>query len=165
MSRLLGKNGQIRGHVLGKRCNFTSRTVITPDPNIRPDEIGVPFSIAKNLTKPVTINHLNISYVSKSKINEVERDGRCIWTRRRSDSFNVALQIGDVCHMQLCDGGVVVMNRQPTLGKGGMSAHKVRTLPYSSFRLNPGAVHGYNAGEWAGSCGCECESDMACARL
>ena len=45
--RLKGKEGRVRGNLMGKRCNFTARTVITPDPNLRVDELGVPQSIAR----------------------------------------------------------------------------------------------------------------------
>ncbi len=50
--RLKGKEGRIRGNLMGKRVNFSARSVITPDPNIKIDQLGVPFKIAMNLTYP-----------------------------------------------------------------------------------------------------------------
>ncbi|KAE8191428.1 hypothetical protein CF336_g4873, partial [Tilletia laevis] len=51
-SRLKGKEGRLRGNLMGKRVDFSARTVITGDPNLELDEVGVPKSIARNLTYP-----------------------------------------------------------------------------------------------------------------
>lgn len=45
---------------MGKRVDFSARTVITPDPNINIDELGVPWSIALNLTYPETVTPYNM---------------------------------------------------------------------------------------------------------
>ena len=50
--RLKGKEGRLRGNLMGKRVDFSARTVITGDPNLELDEVGVPKSIAMNLTYP-----------------------------------------------------------------------------------------------------------------
>ena len=57
--RLKGKDGRIRNNLMGKRVDFSGRSVITPDPNIELDELGVPYTIAKNLTYPEIINDYN----------------------------------------------------------------------------------------------------------
>jgi DNA-directed RNA polymerase II subunit RPB1 len=57
--RLKGKSGRIRGNLMGKRVDFSARTVITGDPNIGIDELGVPWSIAQNLTFPETVTTQN----------------------------------------------------------------------------------------------------------
>jgi hypothetical protein len=51
-ARLKGKEGRLRGNLMGKRVDFSARTVITGDPNLELDEGGVPESIAMNLTYP-----------------------------------------------------------------------------------------------------------------
>lgn len=51
-SRLKGKEGRLRGNLMGKRVDFSARTVITGDPNIMLDQVGVPRSIAMTLTYP-----------------------------------------------------------------------------------------------------------------
>ena len=51
-ARLKGKEGRLRGNLIGKRVDFLARTVITGDPNLELDEVGVPKSIAMNLTYP-----------------------------------------------------------------------------------------------------------------
>lgn len=58
-ARLKGKEGRIRGNLMGKRVDFSARTVITPDPNLRIDQVGVPRSIAQNLTFPEIVTPFN----------------------------------------------------------------------------------------------------------
>lgn len=58
--RLKGKEGRVRGNLMGKRVDFSARTVITGDPNLALDELGVPWGIALNLTFPETVNPHNI---------------------------------------------------------------------------------------------------------
>ena len=65
MERLKGKDGRVRGNLIGKRVNFSARTVITPDPLIDVDEVGVPRKIASNLTFPEIVNQYNIDFIKK----------------------------------------------------------------------------------------------------
>ena len=58
--RLKGKEGRVRGNLMGKRVDFSSRSVITPDPNLSIDQVGVPRSIAHNLTYPEIVTPFNI---------------------------------------------------------------------------------------------------------
>lgn len=58
--RLKGKEGRIRGNLMGKRVDFSARTVITPDPNLRLDQVGVPRTVAQNLTFPEIVTPFNI---------------------------------------------------------------------------------------------------------
>lgn len=58
--RLKGKEGRIRGNLMGKRVDFSGRTVITPDPNLMIDQVGVPKTIAQNLTFPEIVTPFNI---------------------------------------------------------------------------------------------------------
>jgi DNA-directed RNA polymerase II subunit RPB1 len=64
-TRLKGKEGRLRGNLMGKRVDFSARTVISPDPNLSLDELGVPLSIALNLTFPEVVTPLNIDYIRK----------------------------------------------------------------------------------------------------
>jgi len=54
--RLNGKHGRVRGNLMGKRVDYSARSVITPDPNLSIRELGVPKKIAMNLTTPVKVN-------------------------------------------------------------------------------------------------------------
>ena len=58
--RLKGKEGRVRGNLMGKRVDFSARTVITPDPNLRIDQVGVPRTIAQNMTFPELVTPFNI---------------------------------------------------------------------------------------------------------
>ena len=62
--RLNGKAGRVRGNLMGKRVDFSARSVITPDPQLSIRELGVPLRIAKNLTKPVTVNKKNYNFLT-----------------------------------------------------------------------------------------------------
>jgi len=56
--RLKGKQGRFRGNLSGKRVDFSARTVISPDPNLRVDQVGVPVFVAKIMTYPGKTDHL-----------------------------------------------------------------------------------------------------------
>ena len=58
--RLKGKEGRIRGNLMGKRVDFSARTVITPDPYLSIEQVGIPKSIAQNLTFTEIVTPLNI---------------------------------------------------------------------------------------------------------
>jgi len=144
--RLSGKQGRIRSNLMGKRCDFTARTVITADPNLDIDEVGVPKSIALNLTLPERVTRFNLEQM----IRRVERGpsnlrGARYLIKTSGERYDLSsasrrvshtLKIGDVVERPLQDGDVVVMNRQPSLHKMSMMAHRVKVLDYSTFRLN-----------------------------
>lgn len=67
------KEGLIRMHMMGKRVNFAARTVITPDPNIGVDEIGVPEAFALKLTYPSPVSPMNVQEMRKRVINGPEK--------------------------------------------------------------------------------------------
>ena len=70
VQRLKGKQGRFRGNLSGKRVDFSGRTVISPDPNLRIDQVGVPELVAKILTFPTRVNKANID-----KMRELVRNG------------------------------------------------------------------------------------------
>ncbi|KAJ7596384.1 DNA-directed RNA polymerase II, subunit 1 [Mycena floridula] len=153
-ARLKGKEGRLRGNLMGKRVDFSARTVITGDPNLELDEVGVPKSIAMNLTFPERVTPYNIAYLQELVRNGpttypgaryVVRDtGERIDLRynKRADAF---LQYGWVVERHLKDGDFVLFNRQPSLHKMSMMSHRVRLMPYSTFRLNLSVTPPYNA--------------------
>lgn len=55
--------------MMGKRVNFSARSVITPDPNLNIDEIGIPEEFAKRLTYPVTVTPWNVEELRKMILN------------------------------------------------------------------------------------------------
>jgi DNA-directed RNA polymerase II subunit RPB1 len=118
--RLNGKGGRVRGNLMGKRVDFSARSVITPDPNLSIRELGIPLKIAKNITKPVVVNEMNKKFVMKliqngpdihpgAKILE-KKTGETI-SLRHVDRKSIQLELGDIVHRHLLDGDGVLFNR------------------------------------------------------
>jgi DNA-directed RNA polymerase II subunit RPB1 len=154
-SRLGAKTGRVRGNLMGKRVDFSARSVITPDANIDVDELGVPEEIAMNLTFPEVVTVYNrdrlMTYIRNgpakypgAKSVFLKDDQRPISLKYVNPEM-IDLKDGDIVHRHLVDGDVVLFNRQPSLHKGSMECHRVRVLPYSTFRLNVSATKPYNA--------------------
>jgi DNA-directed RNA polymerase II subunit RPB1 len=151
--RLKGKYGRLRGNLMGKRVDFSARTVITGDPNIDVDEVGVPFSVAMTLTFPERVNVINkkrltefvqrTTYPSANYI--IRPNGNVTKLALVKDRSAVNLDVGDVVERHVIDGDVVLFNRQPTLHRMSMMGHRVRVLNYNTFRLNLSCTTPYNA--------------------
>lgn len=153
-SRLGAKTGRVRGNLMGKRVDFSARSVITPDPNIDVDELGVPEEIASNLTFPEIVTSYNRDRLMAAIKNGPDKypGAKNVFKKDEGKAFrlgfvnrDIDIQEGDVVHRHLVDGDVVLFNRQPSLHKASMMCHRVRVLPYSTFRLNVSATKPYNA--------------------
>lgn len=151
IQRLKAKEGRIRGNLLGKRVNFSSRTVISPDPMISINEVGVPQQVANELTLSEFITPMNIKKIKKSikngEINYVIRpDGRRIKvTIDNKKDLVDNLAEGWLIERKLKDGDVVLFNRQPSLHRMSIMAHKVKVMPGKTFRISPQVCPPYNA--------------------
>ncbi|TPX53811.1 DNA-directed RNA polymerase [Synchytrium endobioticum] len=153
-ARLKGKEGRLRGNLMGKRVDFSARTVITGDPNLSIDQVGVPRSIAKNMTFPERVTPFNIEVLTKAIENGpnehpgakyVIRDNGDRIDLRHTRAGAIALQVGYVVERHMRDDDVVIFNRQPSLHKMSMMGHRVKVMPYSTFRLNLSVTTPYNA--------------------
>lgn len=162
-SRFKGKPGRIRGNLMGKRVEFSARTVITPDPTIDLNELGVPVSIAKVITMPEVVTPNNIerlqalvrngrdkypgaNYVFPISKFEGRDNIKPIYLKYRQES--VELRLGDIVERHIQNGDYVLLNRQPTLHKMSMMGHKIKVInnpSLSSFRLCPFVCSAYNA--------------------
>lgn len=153
--RLKAKEGRVRGNLMGKRVDFSARTVITGDPNLNVNQVGIPRTIASNLTYPEIVTAFNIDYLQEL-VNRganqypgakyVIRDtGERIDLRYHPKPSDLQLQIGYQVERHLRDNDVVVFNRQPTLHKMSMMGHLVKVLPWSTFRMNLSVTSPYNA--------------------
>jgi DNA-directed RNA polymerase II subunit RPB1 len=144
--RLNGKGGRVRGNLMGKRVDFSARSVITPDPNLSIRELGIPLKVAKNITKPVTVNAMNKQFLLKlvrngpdeypgAKILE-KKNGEQI-TLRYADRESIQLEYGDIVHRHMMDGDGILFNRQPTLHRMSMMCH-IAVIMYKgdTFRMN-----------------------------
>ncbi|MBI1969336.1 DNA-directed RNA polymerase subunit A' [Candidatus Woesearchaeota archaeon] len=154
--RIKSKEGRIRHNLAGKRTNFSARTVISPDPMIGLNEVGVPKIIAMKLTVPERATEWNIAHLKKfvekapdqyPSANYIVRpDGKKkkITTETREQLLE-EIQPGYIIERHLMDGDIAVFNRQPSLHRMSMMCHRIRVLPYKTFRLNPAVCHPYNA--------------------
>jgi DNA-directed RNA polymerase II subunit RPB1 len=153
--RLIGKAGRVRGNLMGKRVDFSARSVITPDPLLSIKQLGVPMPIAKNITYPETVNKRNKRYLTKLLRNGPEiHPGAKILQRKSGENISlryvdrnsIELQEGDVLHRHLDDGDAVLFNRQPTLHRMSMMAHYTKVMRKgNTFRMNVGDTKPYNA--------------------
>jgi DNA-directed RNA polymerase subunit A' len=152
--RLKGKEGRFRYNLLGKRVNFSARTVISPDPKIRIDEVGVPQAIAEELTVPIAVTEWNIEECRKYILSETypratyvlrPDGGKIKISEELRDEIAKELKVGSSVERQIIDGDISIFNRQPSLHRVSMMAHEVRILPGRTFRLNPTTTPPYNA--------------------
>lgn len=153
--RLKSKEGRVRGNLMGKRVDYSARSVITPDPNISINQLGVPKDIAQNLTYPEKVTPYNLNklknlvqngydkYPGAKSIKRI-KDGRIV-SLKVINTENYELDIGDIVNRHLIDGDIVLFNRQPSLHKMSMMCHRVKVLDYKTFRLNVSVTTPYNA--------------------
>ena len=154
-ARLKGKEGRVRGNLMGKRVDYSARSVISPDPNLQVDELGVPLSIAMNLTFPEVVTEFNIEKLKKLVANGPQKypgakmiksnDGTIIDLRFCKNTTDEHLEKGYIVERHMQNGDYVIFNRQPSLHKMSMMGHRVHILPYSTFRLNLSVTTPYNA--------------------
>jgi len=154
--RLNGKGGRMRGNLMAKRVDFSARSVITADPNISIRELGIPMKVAKNITKPVYVNKINKSFLTKLVRNGPEvwpgakmlekRNGESITLKYYLDRNSIVLEEGDIVHRHMMDGDAILFNRQPTLHRMSMMCHIARIMKRGdTFRMNVADTKPYNA--------------------
>ncbi|CAJ0937344.1 unnamed protein product, partial [Mesorhabditis belari] len=154
--RLKGKQGRFRGNLSGKRVDFTSRTVISPDPNLRIDQVGVPIHVAKILTFPEVVNDLNIEKMRQLVRNgpdvhpganyiDSKTQGKRYLRIGNRDYMAEKLQRGDIVERHLNDNDPVLFNRQPSLHKISIMSHRAKVMPGRTLRFNECACAPYNA--------------------
>ncbi len=154
--RLKGKEGRFRYNLSGKRVNFSARTVISPDPRIRMDEVGVPQKIAEELTIPLHVTPWNLEYCKQLVMRSeypralyiIRSDGRRVKvgaTEEMRKEQAESLKVGWIVERQVVDGDIALFNRQPSLHRISMMAHEIKVLPGRTFRLNPVVTPPYNA--------------------
>lgn len=152
VQRLKGKKGRFRYNLTGKRVNFAARSTITPDPYLSINELGVPEEIAKDLTVPETVNESN-----KKRIQDLVRNTDKVkyvirpngMRRKIIEEFRKEiveeLDVGYKVERELDNGDIVLFNRQPSLHRLSMMAHKVKLMPDKTLRMNPSVCKPYNA--------------------
>ncbi|KFY46066.1 hypothetical protein V494_00630 [Pseudogymnoascus sp. VKM F-4513 (FW-928)] len=168
--KLEKKEGLFRKNMMGKRVNFAARSVISPDPNIETNEIGVPPVFARKLTYPEPVTSHNFKELQQAVINGADKwpgaaaieneNGQVINLRtktpdERQSLANQLLASSGIgangarnkkVHRHLTNGDVVLMNRQPTLHKPSIMGHRARVLPgEKTIRMHYANCNTYNA--------------------
>ncbi len=153
--RIKGKEGRIRKNLAGKRVNYSGRTVISPDPAIGINEVGIPYEIAKVVTVAETVNDINTEKIKKLILNGdkypganyiIRPDGRRKKiTEELREEIIEEIEPGYKVERHLQDGDILLFNRHPSLHRGSLMAHYVRVLHGRTFRLHPAVAAPYNA--------------------
>jgi len=159
------KEGIFRKHMMGKRVNFACRSVISPDPYIGTNEIGLPQYFAETLTYPTPVTALNVAEMRRLVIRGPKQYPGARWvelpngrrieltkmqqTKREAIAARLLSSNGiAIVGRQLRNGDMVLMNRQPSLHKPSIMAHKVRVLhsPHQkTIRMHYANCNTYNA--------------------
>ncbi|MHA1292420.1 MAG: DNA-directed RNA polymerase subunit A' [Promethearchaeota archaeon] len=155
--RLKGKEGRFRSNLSGKRVDFSARSVISPNPYISINEVGVPKELAIILTIPTNVNDWNIEEMKQLVLNGphkhpganyiIRSDRRRIDLRYVKNRKLIAemLKPGFTVERHLNDGDLVLFNRQPSLHRMSIMAHEVKIMDGRTFRLNLTVCPPYNA--------------------
>ncbi|KAJ2789377.1 DNA-directed RNA polymerase III subunit C1 (rpo31), partial [Coemansia helicoidea] len=155
--RLKGKQGRFRGNLSGKRVDFSGRTVISPDPNMRIDQVAVPERVAKILTYPERVTDHNLARLQKlitngpnvhpgaNYVQYASNGQKRFLIRSVREQVAQNLRVGDIVERHLSDGDVVLFNRQPSLHRLSIMAHSARIMPWRTFRFNECVCTPYNA--------------------
>ena len=155
IERLNGKTGRVRGNLMGKRVDFSARSVITPDANIGIRELGVPIKIAMNITYPEIINGRNKNYLTKMVrngpdvypgANTIQKANGDTISLRYVDRRSLIVDEGDVVARHMLNRDPILFNRQPTLHRMSMMCHIAKIMNVgNSFRMNVADTKPYNA--------------------
>ncbi len=129
---LKGKQGRFRQNLLGKRVDFSGRSVIAVGPDLKMYQCGIPREMAIQLYKPFVINEIvSRGYASNPKTAEklIERQDAKAWD----------------CVEQVIDNHPVFLNRAPTLHRLGIQAFKPKLVEGRAIRLHPLVCTAFNA--------------------
>ncbi|KAF5321315.1 hypothetical protein D9619_000650 [Psilocybe cf. subviscida] len=175
------KEGLFRKHMMGKRVNYAARSVISPDVNIEPNEIGIPPVFARKLTFPEPVTPANfhemrqlvitgphgypgasiVEYedghqqsLDKLSVEQRTAIANQLLTPQEGDRatsgkhglFTRTTAVNKKVYRHLCDGDILILNRQPTLHKPSMMTHKARVLQgEKTIRMHYANCNSYNA--------------------
>ncbi|XP_031486143.1 DNA-directed RNA polymerase III subunit 1 [Nymphaea colorata] len=156
VQRLKGKHGRFRGNLSGKRVNFTGRTVISPDPNLKITEVGIPILMAQILSYPERVSHHNIEKLRQRVRNGLQKypganyvilaDGTKQFLKfGNREHIAEELKHGCIVERHLEDGDAVLFNRQPSLHRMSIMCHRAKIMPWRTLRFNESVCNPYNA--------------------
>ncbi|KAJ8756358.1 hypothetical protein K2173_025170 [Erythroxylum novogranatense] len=156
VQRLKGKQGRFRGNLSGKRVEYTGRTVISPDPNLKITEVAIPIHMARILTYPERVSHHNIEKLRQCVSNGPFKYPGARMVRYPDGSMKILignyrkriaeeLKYGCIVDRHLEDGDAVLFNRQPSLHRMSIMCHRARIMPWRTLRFNESVCNPYNA--------------------
>ncbi len=129
---LKGKQGRFRQNLLGKRVDYSGRSVIVVGPTLKLDECGLPKKIALELFKPFVISkliHFELAHNVKSAEKLIKIGEKVVW---------------DILD-EVIEGKYVLLNRAPTLHRLGIQAFQPRLVEGKAIRLHPLVCAAFNA--------------------
>jgi DNA-directed RNA polymerase subunit beta' len=127
-----GKQGRFRQNLLGKRVDFSGRSVIVVGPSLRMDECGLPKKMALELFKP----HLIAKLEDKGYATTVKAAKKMI-----EDKTNEVWE----CLAEIVDGYPIMLNRAPTLHKLSIQAFHPKLIDGKAIQLHPLVCAAFNA--------------------
>eukprot|EP00268_Persea_americana_P026340 TRINITY_DN25729_c0_g1_i2.p1 TRINITY_DN25729_c0_g1~~TRINITY_DN25729_c0_g1_i2.p1 ORF type:complete len:1385 (-),score=229.29 TRINITY_DN25729_c0_g1_i2:420-4574(-) len=156
VQRIKGKQGRFRGNLSGKRVEFTGRTVISPDPNLKITEVAIPILMAQILTYPERVSNYNIEKLRQCVRNGPKKyPGANFVLTPDGSKLNLSygnrkrvadeLKYGYVVERHLESGDIVLFNRQPSLHRMSIMSHRARIMPWRTLRFNESVCNPYNA--------------------
>lgn len=131
-----GKQSRWRQDICGKRCNYTARSVLTPNPNLRIDQIGLPDEWKRKLTLRERSNFEN---KRKKIIYIVDHKGQRFHPMYRK------IQKNDDIVRELDNDDLVLVNRQPTLRESNFVSMKVKWHTYKTIQMHPAVFSMFDA--------------------
>lgn len=129
---LKGKQGRFRQNLLGKRVDYSGRSVIVVGPDLEMDQCGLPKKMALTLFKPFVIGKLienEMAYNVKAAEKIIEEGGKIVW-----DMLD-----------EVIEGKYVLLNRAPTLHRLGIQAFRPVLIEGKAIRLHPLCCTAFNA--------------------
>ncbi|XP_045123262.1 DNA-directed RNA polymerase I subunit RPA1-like isoform X2 [Portunus trituberculatus] len=165
------KEGLFRHNLMGKRVNFSARSVAAPDPMLAVDEVGVPKDFAVRLYYPVPVTQWNVEYLRRlvqngplvypgavmvedeeghrkhlSPDDPKQREAMAKKLLTPPESHVRCVNAHKIVFRHLQNGDFVLMNRQPTLHRPSIQAHRARVMPNDRvFRMPYANCKAYNA--------------------
>lgn len=135
--KISGKSGILRKGLLGKRIDYSGRSVIAPDPELAFDECGLPYEMAKTLFRP-------------QLIDAWLKDGECHGGKRQAEHHVGGRSKADEAENRrklerIMEGTLVLLNRAPTLHRMGIQAYRPVLTDDKAIKLHPLACTGFNA--------------------
>jgi DNA-directed RNA polymerase-5 subunit 1 len=125
---------------ISKGSGFSSRSVLTGDPYIGVDVVGLPSEVAKRITFEEQVTDINIK-----KLQEVVDKGDCLTYRDGETTYAITvgskgyttLKVGQTISRRIVDGDVVFLNRPPSTHKHSLQAFKVYIHDDHTVKINP----------------------------